>query len=151
MSYSMNLDNDKAPAKRVLLKQGPRIFTITGGDEAISKKGNPMLVIDMQEIETGHIEKVYCLLDEGKRWALKQILESVGIVKDQSGNYTWGIQSLIGKQLLGVVVHEDNEFINRDGVTVKGTRHKIVEFKKFVSNQGGPVSVDQLDKVQWED
>lgn len=150
MSYSMNLDNDKIKTKKVLLNQGPRIFTIIGGNEAISKKGNNMFVFDMEELETKHVEKVYCILEEGKRWILKQILESVGVIKDQTGNYTWDIESITGKKLLGVVIHEDTEFINRNEETIKTKRHKIIEFKKYTPNQTAPGTADQLDEIQWE-
>jgi hypothetical protein len=149
--YSYNLENEKAPSKKILLNQGPRILTIIGGNEAISKKGNNMFVFEMEELETKHVEKVYCILEEGKRWVLKQILDSINVQKDSSGNYSWDLESIIGKKLLGVVIHEDTEFINRDGNTIKTKRHKIIEFKKYTPNQTAPGSIEQLDEAQWKD
>lgn len=156
MSYSMNLDNEKAPNVKQLLPQGWRIFTILSGEETTSKSGNAMFKFNIRDLETEYCEDIYCVSVEGKRWLLKQILSSCGIEKDASGNYTWDIKDILNKEILGKVNHKPNEYINRNGDTIKTTQHKIVEFKKFVPTNidGKPVNpgaVTDPEQIQWKD
>ena len=39
-------------------------------------------------------------------------------------------KDVLDKEIAGLFLHEPNDYINREGVTVKSTQHKIVEFKK---------------------
>ena len=151
MSYSDNMDNEQAPKRKKLLNQGWRIFQIKQGKEATSKSGNPMFIFTIQDNETDYIEDIYCVSTPGKRWILKCILSSCGIERNTDGNYNWDIPDVLNKDILGLVEHEPNEYINREGVEVKTIQHKIVDFKKYVPTNIDGVLVNDGKEVLWDD
>ena len=134
MPYNMNMNSEKRPNVKRLLDEGWRTFRINSGEAKVSKSGNDMFVVNITDIKTGYSEDIYLVATEGKRWLLKEILVACGIPKDTEGNYTWDIPDIINKEIVGLVEHEPNEYINRNGDTVKTTVHRINKFD-IVSNQ----------------
>jgi hypothetical protein len=132
-----NYSNEKAPKKKKLLPEGWRKFTILGCKPTTSKGGNPMYVFSIQDCETGYEEDIYAVNVEGKRWFLKMMLEALGIVADKKGVTDWDPSQLVNKEFMGLVEHEPNEYINRDGETVKTTQHRITEVKSFEEVEAG--------------
>lgn len=128
MTYDQNMDDEKPPKR--LLPEGWRIFKILNGREQVSKSDNEMIVFSLEDELNESIDEVYCVLQKGKRWTLKSILTAAGIERNSDGNFKWDISDLVGKRILGLVAHEPNEFINRKGETIKGTQHRLVDFKK---------------------
>ena len=140
-------DNEAPPKDTRLLPEGVRGFEIVTGDDKPSKKGNPMFTLQLKDEETGIVVLVYLIRTPGKRWYLKQVLESVGIEKkDDDDDYNY-LPEVIGKKIMGEVVHEPNEYINRDGQTVTTTQHRINSFSAYTTNPDG---VKKADDIAWE-
>jgi len=122
------MNQEKAPSKRKLLPEGNRGFEVVSCEPSVSKSGNDMFIVELKDIETQYIDKVYLVATQGKRWALKQLLTSCGVPAGKDGVYDWSTSDILGKEVNGEVEHEDNEYINREGVTIKGKQHRIVSF-----------------------
>ena len=156
MPYSDNLDNEPKPSRKRLLPQGWRIFQLKSGKETTSKAGNPMFVFEIQDKETEYAEDIYCVSTPGKRWLLKCILSSVGIERSTAGTYNWDIPDVLNKDICGLVEHEPNDYINRNGDTVKTVQHRIVDFKKYEPNpltqdNSNPGGVTDPKDIAWKD
>lgn len=134
MSYSMSMENEKRPNVKKLLEEGWRKFRINTVEPKISKSGNEMFVINITDDKTSYSEDIYLISKEGKRWLLKELLSACGITKDEQGIYNWKESDLIGKEIFGLVEHEPQEYINRNGETVKTIQHRINKFDT-VENQ----------------
>lgn len=134
MSYSMSMENEKRPNVKKLLEEGWRKFRINTVEPKISKSGNEMFVINITDDKTSYSEDIYLISKEGKRWLLKELLSACGITKDEQGIYNWKESDLIGKEIFGLVEHESQEYINRNGETVKTIQHRINKFDT-VENQ----------------
>ncbi len=122
-----NHDMSSESQKKKLLPEGWREFKIMDGEEQTSKAGNPMFKFIFRDIETQQDEEVYAVAVKGKRWFLKQILVACGIPETQEGVFDWDIDNLLDKDVVGLVSHSQEEWINREGNTVKTTKHKITE------------------------
>ena len=132
----MDMSEEKQPKR--LLSEGWKRFCIMNvkdknedGSDVLSKGGNKMILVTVQEESTKYSEIIYFVAEPKKRWFLKNLLDAIGITPDKSvdNQYVWEPQNLVGVEIQGLVQHEPNEYINRAGETVKGTQHKIVEFK----------------------
>ena len=128
--YSMDMNNEQRPKIKKLLDAGWRKFKIISGREQISKQRNEMIVLEVEDVKTGYREDWYCVSVKGRRWFLKSILSACGISAGQDGVYEWYMHDIYDKEVAGLVVHEPNEYINRDGNTVKTTQHRVQEVKK---------------------
>lgn len=126
----MDMSEEKEVKRRMLLPEGNRPFIIHSCIESTSKSGNPMIVFTLIDKETKSEDKVYAVAVKGKRFLLKQILTACGIPAGQDGIYEFEINDLLNKEVMGEVIHEENEWINRAGETVKTKQHRIVEFSK---------------------
>lgn len=128
----MDMNEEKKVTKRRLLPEGWRIFKIVGCSEEVkSKSGNNQYIITLEDKETGYQDNVYAVSEPKKRWFLKEILESCS-VPQKDGIYTFEpplSKSLIGKYIEGLVEHEDNEWINREGKTITTKQHRINEVR----------------------
>lgn len=128
--YSHDMKDEQAPSRRRLLPEGNRKFVIEGCEPSVSKSGNDMFIVSLKDIETNYIDKVYLVATPKKRWALKNLLDSCDIGAAKDGVYSWEPKNILGKEIIGTVEHEDNEYINRNGETVKTKQHRISEFSK---------------------
>ena len=135
--HKMDMSQEKKPNLQVLLPQGWREFKITNCEDSISKKGNKQFVITSQDKETGYEDTWYAVAEPKKRWFLKSIMDACGI-KHENGVYVFEPpleKSLVGKNVLGLVVHEENEWINREGETVKQTQHKVLDIMETTQDE----------------
>jgi len=123
MSYRH--DMSKESKKKALLPEGWRPFKITACEEKVSKKGNDMFVFTFTDIETGQDEEVYAIAAQGKRWFLKGILSACGVAAAEDGVYDWDMVDVMNKAIRGYVVHEEEEWINRQGETIVTKKSKI--------------------------
>lgn len=152
MPYSDNLDGEQKPTRKQLLQKGWRIFQFKSGKEETSKAGNSMFKMSIEDNETGYTEDIYLVRTPGKRWTLKCVLEAFGIVRNSDGTYNYDIPDLLNKDIAGLVDHEPNEFINRQGETIKTTQHRIVDFKKFEPNPlANPSNVKSPEEIMWDE
>lgn len=139
MEYIMNMDDEKPTTRKRLLPEGWSKFRINSIQDKVSKSGNEMIIVNITHLKTSYSEDIFLVTVPKKRWLLKKLLESVGITRSDDGNYKWTKDELIGKEFAGLVEHEDNEYINREGVTVKAKQHRINDFD----------SVD--NQIQWDE
>lgn len=144
--YSDNLDDEKKPSIKRLLPEGWRTFQFKAGKEETSKAGNSMFKMNIEDMETEYTEDIYVVRTPGKRWTLKCILSSFGIERQPDGNYTYDIPDLLNKDILGLVAHEPNEYINRQGDIVKTEQHKIIDFKAV---EQGTKQVPSPEDIAW--
>jgi hypothetical protein len=135
MGYSMDMNGEKAPKRKRLLPEGWRDFTIVGCHPEKSKAGNDMFVFSVTDELTGYTEDIYAIATPGKRWYLKMILAACDCSASSDGVYNWDIPDVINKRISGLVEHEPNNYIDRDGVTQNGIQHRIVEIKKRELNE----------------
>lgn len=140
-------DNETPPKYTRLLPQGWRGFEIVSGDDKLSKKGNPMFTLQMKDEQTGIVTNVFLMRTPGKRWFLKQILEATNTDKKEDDNYDY-LPDVIGKKVMGEVIHEPNKFINRNGDEVETTQHRISAFKVYTANPGG---ASNPSEVKWDE
>jgi DNA-binding PadR family transcriptional regulator len=124
----MDFSEEKEPTRRVLLDEGWREFKILSVEDTTSKAGNHMFIFTVLDIETDSEDKIYAVAEKGKRWFLKSLLSAVGI-KDNEGEFTWDIPDVVDQKFQGEVRHEDNEWVNREGETIKSKQHRIVSVK----------------------
>lgn len=134
MDFSMDMTQEQKPKRKKLLPEGWRPLTIVGcSDEVLSKgKKNKQYIIVIKDDETGYEEDFYAVSEPGKRWALKNLLESCA-VPCENGVYKFEKplkETIVGKKVDGLYEHEDTEYINREGVNIKGKQHRIVEFRE---------------------
>lgn len=113
--------------RKKLLPEGWREFRIMDCVEQTSKAGNEMFKFIFRDIETQQDEDVYAVALKGKRWFLKQILAACKIEAAQDGIYEWDTNDVLDADVTGLVSHVEEEWINREGVTVKTKKHKITE------------------------
>lgn len=144
MGYKMNMSEEKKPTTKMLLPEGWRKFKIVGVEERVSKAGNQMFVITAKDEETGYDDTWFAIAEPKKRWFLKSILAACGCKASEDGVYDWDIKDILQKNVLGLSVHEDNEYINREGETVKTKQHKIVDIQE--TEQDAPPI-----EVAWDD
>ena len=124
-----NWDKEKAPSRKVLLPEGWRNFQIEACEKTTSKSGNMMFKVGLLDEVTQTSTNIYLIAVQGKRWALKQVLEATGVEKQEEDEYDYSTD-LLGKKLSGLVIHEPNDYINRNGEEVKAFQHKVAEFKE---------------------
>lgn len=131
---TLDMSEEKKPNIKKLLPTGWRDFKITGcSNEVTSKKGNKQYILKIQDKETGYEEDLYAVSEPKKRWFLKTILDACN-VPSVDGKYDFEpplSNVLIGKDIKGNVIHEPNNWINRNGEEVKAFQHRIDEVKSM--------------------
>jgi len=136
--YEMNMSDEKTPRVKRLLPEGWRKHKIVACEEKTSKAGNKQFVITLQDEETEHEYDVYAVSVPGKRWFLKSILSACGVSASEDGVYAWDITDILNKEISCLLAHEDNDYINRDGVEIKEQQHRVE-------------SIKEIDEVKWDE
>lgn len=95
----------------------------------LSKQGNQMFVVSVEDTATRTVHDVYCVAEAGKRWVLKSLLTASGLVANDKGVFKWDIPDVVGRCVMGLVDHEPNSYINRAGDKVDAVQHKIIKFR----------------------
>jgi len=135
MTYNHDMKDEHKPNIKQLLPEGWRKFKIVGCEERTSKAGNLMFVITAQDLITGYEDTWYAIAEQGKRWFLKSILAACKCPASEDGVYSWDVKDIMNKNIEGLVIHEDNEWINRDGETIKGKQHRITDIKETTQDE----------------
>lgn len=148
MSYNMNMSDEKKPSNKVLLPQGWRKFKIVGCEDTISKQNNKMFVITAEDKETGYEDTWYAVAEPKKRWFLKSILAACNCKASQDGVYDWDIPDVLNKDVECLVVHEDNEWINREGETIKTKQHKVSDVRGTEQETASAPTSEK--EVEWD-
>jgi hypothetical protein len=84
---------------------------------------------------------------KGKRWALKKLLESVGVMKTGE-TYSFDRGQVIGKKLIVKVAIKKNQYIsNRTGEPIENIKNEVTDF----TSTNGIESIDNLNKEMSND
>lgn len=129
MTYEMDMNDEHAPKKKVLIPEGWRGTKITNAVEKVSKAGNEMILFTFLDVETKKEYEVHAVSVPKKRWLLKQILSACSIAADENGIYKWDLPDVIGQAIDVLIEHEPNEYIDREGKTQKGVQHRVSEVR----------------------
>lgn len=131
MAYKDDMSQERKPAG--LIPKGHRVVRVTEMIESKSKSGNMMFITQIEDVETRIGMAVYLVSEPKKRWMLKSLLTAVKAKAGEDGVYEWDVTDVIGKTVTAVVDHVEEEYINRDGNTVKALKAKISEFYEYVA------------------
>jgi hypothetical protein len=124
--YSDNMKDEKKPSG--IIPAGMRKIRVTEMIEATSKAGNLMFNTTIEDVET-HITMVeYLISVPKKRWKLKSLLSAVGLPAGEDGVYNWDTIDVIGKDCVANVEHYQEDWINKEGNTVKLNKARVTEF-----------------------
>ena len=135
-SFEMDMSKEKSVRRRKLIPVGWRHLKFTSAENRKSKAGNPMVVIETLDVESGLSNEEYFVTEPGKRWKLKNLLNSIGVEGGQDGNYKWRLSDIIGKEADGLSEHEPNEYIDREGNKKIQTQSVINEFRTRAWDEG---------------
>ena len=124
-----DMSQEKKPNIRKLLPEGLLSMIIESCEPSVSKAGNQMMIVELKEKETGYVETIYLVAEQGKRWMLKKLLTACGIEAGKDGIYDWNTEDIIGKTIGALNEPEDNTYINREGVEVKTKRNRFTDFE----------------------
>ena len=124
--YQHDMKDEKAPAQ--LLPEGARLVRVTEMIEGVSKKGNQMFTTTLEDVKTHKSMPVWLVGEKGKRWMLKQLLTACELPAGQDGVYDWSVKDVIGKSVIAMIEHVEEEWVNREGETVKTPKAKVTEF-----------------------
>lgn len=130
--HDMSGESQRPP----VLPEGWRIFKILACVAEVSKQGNEMFKFRFWDVGTAQeAGDIYAVAIKGKRWFLKQILTACDVEAGEDGVYEWDIPDVLGRFVKGNVVHEQEEWINRGGETVKTTKSKIREIDSLTAEE----------------
>jgi hypothetical protein len=120
----------RGEGERVLLDEGWHLFLVANMEARQSKSGNEMFVATLDHPDSGASEDVYLITAKGKRWKLKGFLKACGIQEDAQGVYKFEPSDIIGKSVEAYNKPEPNEYVNREGETIKEMCNNLTKFQK---------------------
>jgi len=129
MTYNHNMSDETRPNIKRLIPEGWQSFQIESCVEATAKSGNAMFIVGLLKKDMNYVEMIYLVAEKGKRWMLKKLLTACGVEAGQDGVYEWDIDQILNKDIRGLVQHEDSEWINREGETIKKKQNRISDFE----------------------
>ncbi len=74
---------------------------------------------------------VYAISTEGKRWFLKQLLNSCGCEAGQDGIYDFDTDEIIGHTVSGRIENSQEKWTDKTGKERTTPKSKVVEFAKM--------------------
>ena len=126
-----DMSQEKAPSRKKLIPEGWNQMTILSCEPSVSKAGNAMKIVELNYEPMSYTEKIYLVAEQGKRWQLKKLLIACGIEAGKDGIYDWNDEDIVGKKISVLNEPEDNEYINRNGDTVKTKQNRFSDFEPF--------------------
>ena len=126
--YQSNFKNEKNTT-RTVFKAGWHAWRVDSIESKTAKSGNPMFLVTLSNTDTCQTIECYMVSVEGKQWLLSQFIKACGIVLDQDGNCSWNDTDVIDHIVSGFIQNEENNYINREGVEIKGERSQISNFQ----------------------
>lgn len=105
-----------------------------------SKQGNPMYEINFASASNSRDGIIQLLTNiPGKRWLLRQLLESAGIKsktnKEGREIFDWDVADVEGKTVSAHIIHDKTPFIDRNGETKVVPKARIDHFNPISVNQ----------------
>lgn len=124
--YKDDMSQEKKPAG--LLPEGERLVRVTEMIASVSKGGNKMFTTTIEDIKTKKTMQVWLLNEPKKRWMLKSLLNACNVAGGKDGVYEWNTLDVIGKTVVAMVEHYKEDWINKEGVTVKLDKARVSDF-----------------------
>lgn len=131
MSYEHDMSEEKEPRIKKLIPEGWLKGKVTAMEEAKSKAGNDMIITTLTFPEENYSEDIYLIVEKGKRWMLKKLLKACGCQAANDGVYKWDFSDVLDKDILIYNQHEDNKYINRDGIEVENKQNRFNDFQEI--------------------
>lgn len=133
--FKMDMSQESERGTKMLLPEGWRVFKITACEEQVSKQGNEMFKFNFLDVALQETVEVFAIAVPKKRWFLKSILKACNILASEDGVYEWDIDDVLDMSVKGNVVHEEEEWIDRQGKTRQTKKHRIVEIDSVVQKE----------------
>ena len=121
-----NMSEERRPPS--ILQEGARLVRITEMIFGTSKGGNEMYTTTIEDTKTHKSMQVWLVATPKKRWMLKSLLAACEIPASQDGVYSFETKDIIGKSVIAMIEHVEEEWVNREGETVKTPKAKVTEF-----------------------
>jgi hypothetical protein len=137
-----NMSEERRPPS--ILQEGARLVRITEMIFGTSKNGNEMYTVTIEDTKTHKSMQVWLVATPKKRWMLKSLLSACEIPASQDGVYSFETKDIIGKSIIAMIEHVEEEWVNREGETVKTPKAKVTEFIQPEKDAGGA-------PCAWED
>lgn len=112
--------------------------------EGISKQNNPKYTVDFASaVNPGEGLQQDLTNIPGKRWLVRSLIEACGIVPEtvfdeETGKerkiYNWEISDIEGKTVSGKIIHEPNDWRDRNNIEHHDKKAKFVQFKNLGVN-----------------
>lgn len=144
--YKDDMSGEKKPV--VLLPEGLRAVRITEMIKGLSKAGNNQFVTTIEDTKTRESMQVWLVAEPKKRWLLKSLLVAVKASAGEDGVYDWSTTDVIGKTVIANVKHYKEDWINKEGNTVKLDKCKVSEF--LVKEESNSSNIKPED-IAWEE
>jgi hypothetical protein len=130
-----NMSEERRPPS--ILQEGARLVRITEMIFGTSKGGNEMYTTTIEDTKTHKSMQVWLVATPKKRWMLKSLLAACEIPASQDGVYSFETKDIIGKSVIAMIEHVEEEWVNREGETVKTPKAKVTEFIQPEKDAGG--------------
>ena len=137
-----NMSEERRPPS--ILQEGARLVRITEMIFGTSKGGNEMYTTTIEDTKTHKSMQVWLVATPKKRWMLKSLLAACEIPASQDGVYSFETKDIIGKSVIAMIEHVEEEWVNREGETVKTPKAKVTEFIQPEKDATGQATA-------WED
>ncbi|MDR3243255.1 MAG: hypothetical protein LBT79_00740 [Elusimicrobiota bacterium] len=137
-------DMSKEKPSNEVFKEGKQLAIVDSMTLEKSKKGNRMFVISLTTIEDSKTSKFYLVLEEGKRWLLRTLLEATGTYqKDANNNYSFDPDQIVGKTVGIDIKNGFEDYINK-----KNEKKQIEksQLKAFFKAESGNKPIENKDK-----
>ena len=134
-TMEMDMSNEKEMVDHSLFPEGWRFLRVKNVVESKSKAGNNQLVWTVEDTEEKTQDIIYTVSEQGKRWALKNMLFACGVKIEDGEKYIFELEDLENKIIMGLNKHVPNEFINRQGETIKGKQNKFKSFRPLTDEE----------------
>ncbi|MGA2875525.1 MAG: hypothetical protein ABSE82_08305 [Nitrososphaerales archaeon] len=125
---SYDMSQEKEMVLREVIPEGERTLKILNVEEGTSKAGNPQIIWTIMDVETEKCDVLYTIATQGKRWALKSILFACGVPIADGEIYSFEMEDLIDKTIIGFNKHVTEDWINSKGENVPQEKNKFTKF-----------------------
>jgi hypothetical protein len=137
----MDMSGEKEVVERSLMPEGWRFLRVENVVEGKSKAGNAQLIWTVEDVEEKLQDVIYTVAEQGKRWALKNMLLACGVKVENGETYVFELAELEGKTIAGLNKHVPNEFIDRQGNTQKNAQNKFKQFRVLTEDEKKGINI----------
>jgi hypothetical protein len=125
--------------------EGQQAVRIKKIEAKTSKAGNEMLVVTMEHVATGSLQRTYLLTQEGRNNKLLSLLEALGKrEKNSIEDATFDTAELINQVVDAECVNEVKD-LNFNGFTTQRVETKVKFFKPHVKN-----TFEKIEELRME-